>query len=76
VVEHRRLAYNSLADFIPGVEPYNVATVVEFHPTAQGGRMILRFDAMHDEQWTQRAAAGHQSQLDKLSRVIDARKPQ
>jgi uncharacterized protein YndB with AHSA1/START domain len=73
VVEHRRLAYSTLADFIPGVEPYDVATVIELNPTAQGVQMVLHFDAMHDEQWTQRAAAGHESELEKLSRVIDAR---
>src|SRR5262245_42909319 len=31
VVPLKRLAYTHLADFIPGVEPYDVATVVEFH---------------------------------------------
>ena len=29
VIARRRLAYVHLADFIPGVEPYDVATVVE-----------------------------------------------
>ncbi len=31
VIAHQRLAYIHLADFIPGVEPYDVTTVVEFH---------------------------------------------
>src|SRR5450755_898466 len=30
VVNQRRLGYMHLADFIPGVEPYDVATLVEF----------------------------------------------
>jgi hypothetical protein len=51
VAPQRRLAYEQLADFIPGVEPYAVATVVELRPSAQGVRMVLTFDAMHDEQW-------------------------
>jgi uncharacterized protein YndB with AHSA1/START domain len=70
VVIQRRLAYIHLADFIPGVEPYDVATLVEFHPTGQSVHMVLTFDAMHDEEWTQRAVMGHESQLGKLERVI------
>jgi uncharacterized protein YndB with AHSA1/START domain len=31
VVTQRRLGYTHLADFIPGIEPYDVATTVEFH---------------------------------------------
>lgn len=70
VVIQSRLAYIHLADFIPGVEPYDVATVVEFHPTGQSVHMVLTFDAMHDEEWTQRAVMGHESQLEKLQKVI------
>ena len=71
VVPPRRLAYTHLADFIPGVEPYDVATVVELCPAAQGVRMILSFDPMHDEQWTRRAVTGWESQLDRLAKVIE-----
>ena len=70
VVIQRRLAYIHLADFIPGFEPYDVATLVEFHPTGQSVHMVLTFDAMHDEEWTQRAVMGHESQLGKLEKVI------
>jgi uncharacterized protein YndB with AHSA1/START domain len=70
VITQRRLAYIHLADFIPGVEPYDVATLVEFHPTGQSMHMVLTFDAMHDEVWTQRAVMGHESQLEKLESVI------
>jgi uncharacterized protein YndB with AHSA1/START domain len=70
VVIQSRLAYIHLADFIPGVEPYDVATLVEFHPTGQSVHMVLTFDAMHDEEWTQRAVMGHESQLGKLEKVI------
>jgi uncharacterized protein YndB with AHSA1/START domain len=72
VLAHQRLAYETLADFIPGVEPYPVATVVELHPTPEGVRLLLSFDAMHDEQWTQRALAGHESELEKLDHIIHA----
>jgi uncharacterized protein YndB with AHSA1/START domain len=70
VVNPRRLGYIHLADFIPGVEPYDVATLVEFHSNGSSVHMVLTFDAMHDEVWTKRAVMGHQSQLDKLEKVI------
>jgi uncharacterized protein YndB with AHSA1/START domain len=49
VVPRRRLAYVHLADFIPGVEPYDVETVVELHPTSHGVRMVLTFEAEAEE---------------------------
>ena len=74
VVPTRRLAYVHLADFIPGVEPYDVATVVELESTPQGVHMVLTFDAMHSDEWTQRAAMGWESELNKLAVVVAARK--
>jgi uncharacterized protein YndB with AHSA1/START domain len=70
VVAQKRLAYIQLADFIPGVAPYDIATTVELHPDAQGLRMVLTFDAMHDELWTQRSVMGHESELGKLAKLI------
>ncbi len=58
-----RLAYTTLADFVPGVEPYEVATLVELEATANGVKIRITFDAMHDDVWTGRARAGHESQL-------------
>ena len=69
----RRLAYVHLADFIPGVEPYDVATVVELHETKEGVRMVLTFDAMHDEVWTSRATMGWESEIGKLDALIAGR---
>jgi uncharacterized protein YndB with AHSA1/START domain len=74
IVPRRRLAYIHAADFIPGVEPYDVATVVELHATADGVRMVLTFDAMHDDEWTNRMTMGWQSELGKLAAVIDDRR--
>ena len=73
VVPLQRLAYVHLTDFIPGVEPYDVATVVELHRTPDGVRMVLTFDAMHDDEWTQRAVMGWEMELGKLEAVIAAR---
>jgi uncharacterized protein YndB with AHSA1/START domain len=68
-----RLAYTHLADFIPGVEPYDVATVVELSPGPGTVRMVLTFDAMHSDEWTQRAVMGWDSELGKLARILSAR---
>jgi len=67
----RRLGYKSLADFIPGTEPYEVETTVVLDPRPDGVRMVLTFDAMHDEQWTERAVAGHESELGKLDKILN-----
>jgi uncharacterized protein YndB with AHSA1/START domain len=65
-----RLAYKTLADFIPGVTPYEVATVVKLRTVAQGVQVIIAVDAMHDDLWTQRARAGNESQLRKLDALM------
>jgi uncharacterized protein YndB with AHSA1/START domain len=70
IVPLRRLAYIHLTDFIPGVEPYDVATVVELLRAGQGVRMVLTFDAMHSDEWTQRAVMGWESELGKLAKVL------
>lgn len=70
----RRLAYKSAADFIPGVEPYEVDTVIELHSAGSRVRMVLTFDAMHDDRWTQLAKMGHESELSRLERVLLARR--
>jgi len=72
VAPHRRLAYVSRADFIPGVEAYDVKTAVELHPVPDGVRMVITFDAMHDENWTNMAVMGWESQLGRFERVIEA----
>lgn len=74
VVHGKRLAYVHVADFIPGVKPYDVATEVELFSGPQGVRMVLSFDPMHDDQWTKMAAAGWESELGKLARALEAKK--
>jgi uncharacterized protein YndB with AHSA1/START domain len=69
----RRLAWHSLVDFVPGVEPYKAATALELVRVPDGVRLILRLDAMHDETWTERAKMGHEMELDKLARLLQAR---
>lgn len=73
VLPLRRLAYLHLTDFIPDVEPYDVATVVELHPTGDSVRMTLTFDAMHNDEWTERAVMGWKMELDKADALMAAR---
>ena len=70
VVPPTRVAYTTRADFIPGVEPYDAATLVELHPIADGVRLVLTIEAMHDEQWTQMAVMGWEMELGKLARIL------
>ena len=70
VVPPARLVFTQLADFIPGVEPYDVATTVELEAAADGVRLVLTIDAMHDEHWTQMAVMGWEGELDKLARAL------
>jgi len=70
-----RLAYQHLTDFIPNVEPYQVTTLVELSTIASGVRMQLSIDPMHDDVWTQRATMGWESELGKLTRVIQGATP-
>src|ERR1044072_671019 len=41
VVPPRRLAYTSLADFIPDVEPYEFLTVIDLTPTQTGTDVVM-----------------------------------
>lgn len=71
IVAHARLGYTSVADFIPGLDPYDIAATVELQATPAGVRMVLSVDAMHDETWTQRATMGWESQLGKLAKILE-----
>jgi uncharacterized protein YndB with AHSA1/START domain len=69
----RRLVTREVADFIPGVEPYEVETIVELTAVPGGTRLVLTFDAMHDGRWTEMATLGHESELQKFADVLAAR---
>jgi uncharacterized protein YndB with AHSA1/START domain len=65
-----RLTYVHIADFVPGVAPYDVASVLELSQVGADVTMKLTFQAMHDDEWTKRAAMGWEQQLGRLARVI------
>jgi len=69
----RRLAYKHMVDFVPGVEAYEVDTVIELHEIKDGVRMVLTFDRMHDDVWTRLAVMGRESELGRLDALLAAR---
>ena len=75
IEEPRRLAYASLADFIPGVDPYEFMTVIEISPGPADGstQVIMTMDSLHDETWTQRLVMGRENELENLQHLIEAR---
>ena len=70
----RRLAYRSVIDFIPGVEPYEIGAVIDFHAIPQGARLTVSEDAMHNEEWTKMSEMGMSSSLDRLAKVVEGRR--
>ena len=74
VTPKRRLAYDHSTDFIPGITPYLVAHQIELFPDGDRVRMVLTFDPMHDDVWTQRQSMGWASELDKLERLVATRR--
>lgn len=69
----RRLVFKEQADFIPGVAPYEVETIVELTEEGDDTRLKLTFETMHDERWTELAVAGREMELAKLERLLLAR---
>jgi uncharacterized protein YndB with AHSA1/START domain len=74
VVPPRRLAYSSFADFMPGVAPYDVLTAVDLIAGANGVRVVLTLDAMHDEHWSKLMVMGWESELGRLAQVLQRRR--
>ena len=69
-----RLAYVNHVDFIPGHGAYDVDVLVELTPQSDGDvHMTLTLEAMHNAEWTNRAVAGWESELDKLAQLLRER---
>jgi uncharacterized protein YndB with AHSA1/START domain len=68
VVPMKRLVLIQTLDFVPGVAPYDVASVVELQAAGKIVNMSLTIDAAHNDEWTQRATMGWESQLKKLDK--------
>ena len=70
IVPMQRLAYTHMIDFLPGVTPYRADMEVEFSTVAEGARMVITMDVMHDQAMTEMAVAGWRSQLDRLEKRL------
>lgn len=64
------IAYMHRVDFVPGVEPYDVANTVEFHRESDGVRMVVKQAPMHNDEWTQRAWNGMKSQIGRIPAAL------
>jgi uncharacterized protein YndB with AHSA1/START domain len=72
VDEPTLLAYSSLIDFVPDVEPYHHLTVVTLARTATGTDVTMEMEPLHDDVWTERIRAGRANELDNLERLISS----
>ena len=70
----RRLAYDSLVDFVPDVAQYEHRTSVDLEPVDAGVRVVMTVEPMHDDVWTERLLAGRSNELDNLAAVVAARR--
>jgi uncharacterized protein YndB with AHSA1/START domain len=70
IVPGKSISYTHRADFIPGVDAYDVGNRVDFFVNGDRVRMVLTLDPMHSDEWTQRAVMGMESQLEKLPAAL------
>ncbi|HSO97397.1 MAG TPA: hypothetical protein VLP43_00460 [Solirubrobacteraceae bacterium] len=66
----QRLGYTSLIDFVPGVEPYEQATLIELERSAARTRLSMTMEPLHDQTWTERLGMGRKNELDNLAKLI------
>lgn len=72
VDEGKKLAYDSLVDFVPNKEPYNFLTVVTLEPIKDdSAKVVMEMQPLHDEEWTSRLVAGRQNELNNLVQVVN-----
>ena len=48
--------------------------MLELRPVEGGTHLVLTFDAMHDERWTENARLGREQELRKLAELLAKRK--
>ena len=71
VVPPRRLAYRTTVDFVPGVPPYEIETMIELRAVRGGTRMTFRSSKMHDAQFQRLSRQGQEEQLGKLAKALE-----
>lgn len=71
LTEPTRIAYDSLVDFVPGVDPYEIGTTVEIAATGDGSSTVtMVVESLHDDEWTGRLLAGRRNELANLAAVL------
>jgi hypothetical protein len=70
-----RLAYWSLIDFVPDVDPYEHLTIIDIQPAGDRTSVVMTIDPLHDETWTQGYLAHRGIELDHLEAAIRRRMP-
>jgi uncharacterized protein YndB with AHSA1/START domain len=70
VVPQRRIAFENLVDFLPGVEPYTSSTSVDFEADGADVKLTVVLQAMHDERMTKFAVMGWNEQLGRLEKRL------
>jgi uncharacterized protein YndB with AHSA1/START domain len=73
ITPKKHLAYTSLVDFVPDVQPYEFETEVDLEQSEEGVSVTMTVEPMHDQVWTERLLAGRANELDNLARVIEQR---
>jgi hypothetical protein len=68
-----RLAYLSLIDFLPDLEPYEHLTTIDIEPTGDRTNVVMMVDPLHDETWTRGYRAHRGNELDNLQAAIRRR---
>jgi uncharacterized protein YndB with AHSA1/START domain len=68
-----RLAFLSVIDFVPGVEPYEHLTVIDIEPAGERTNVVMTLDPLHDEAWTQEYRDHREAELDSLAAAIRRR---
>jgi hypothetical protein len=71
-VPGERIRYDSVVDFVPGVEPYEHDTLVELRATGSDTHVVMTIEPLHDEEWTERIVMGRKNELDNLERLLSA----
>jgi uncharacterized protein YndB with AHSA1/START domain len=72
IAEPTRLGYRSVIDFVPDHEPYEQLTEITLEPVADGTRIVMDVEPLHDEVWTGRLLAGRANELDNLAALVSA----
>ncbi len=70
VASPHRLAYKTTIDFVPGIAPYAITSLVEFQELREGTKMVFTSSKLHDAGFQEMARQGQESQLGKLAKFL------